>query len=220
MRWGSVRQCRGPSRVPVLPFRSFGQFAISFLRSASRSFPWMRPYCVQDRGRLWGRYPTISPSPDYRAERTGMTVALPTVDELQSLSIPTPCNVPWGEMRGNDRSRFCGLCKKRVFDLSAMTTAEAAALLADAAEQPCVRLYRQSDGRVLTTDCSGGLRVRIWRRVRRRAEWLASLFAMLILPACRTATQGLPGHLYTETTSSLPARSDALAAPQSEPANP
>ena len=31
-----------------------------------------------------------------------------------------------------------------------------------------------------------------WRRLRRRAAWAASLFAVLFLQACRTATQGFP----------------------------
>ncbi len=122
----------------------------------------------------------------------GMPFPLPTLDAIESLAIPTPCTVPWSEMSGDDRSRYCERCRKPVFDLSAITTAEAAALLADPAGCPCVRFYRRPDGRVLTADCPVGLRTRIWRRLRRRAAWAASLFATIVLPACRTATQGLP----------------------------
>src|SRR5262245_12503241 len=118
-------------------------------------------------------------SPDRDTGRAGMPVPLPTLEGPKSLAIPTPCTVPWSEMRGNYRSRFCGQCQRRVFDLTAITTAEAKELLADPAGLPCVRLYRRPDGRVLTADCPAGLRVRIWRRVRRRAAWVASLFAVL-----------------------------------------
>ena len=48
---------------------------------------------------------------------------------------------------------------------------------------------RRPDGRVLTANCPGGLRVRVWQRLRRRAAWAASLFAFLLLPAC----QGVQG---------------------------
>jgi hypothetical protein len=120
-----------------------------------------------------------------------MAIPLPTIDVLESLTIPTPCNVPWDEMQGDDRSRLCGQCKRQVFDLSEMTTAEATELLADPTNRPCVRFYRRPDGRVMTTDCPVGLRGRIWRQLRRRASWVASLFAMLFLPACRTPFMGM-----------------------------
>jgi hypothetical protein len=120
-----------------------------------------------------------------------MAIPLPTIDPLDAITIATPCNVPWREMRGNDRSRFCGQCQKRVFDLSAMTTAEATALLGDPDNRPCMRLYRRPDGRVMTSDCPVGIRARIWRQLRRRTAWAASLFAMLFLPSCKTATMGM-----------------------------
>jgi hypothetical protein len=134
-----------------------------------------------------------------------MLAPLPIVDELKAIAIDTPCTVPWEGMSGDDRSRFCGQCRQRVFDLSTMTSAEAAELLSDPAGRPCVRLYRRPDGRVLTTDCPAGLRTRVWRRLRRRAAWAASLFAVLCLPACRIATQGLPGDIHADALGKLPA---------------
>jgi len=136
-----------------------------------------------------------------------MPIPLPTFDALDSLTIDTPCTVPWAGMSGDDRSRFCGQCRQNVYDLSAMTTAEAAGLLADLAGRPCVRLYRRPDGRVLTADCPAGLRVRVWRRLRRRAAWAASLFAMLFLPACQT-TLGIPANAYSEAMNKLPPTPD------------
>jgi hypothetical protein len=120
-----------------------------------------------------------------------MTIPLPVISPLDAVTIATPCQVPWGEMRGDHRSRHCCQCQRKVFDLSALTTAEAMELLGNSANLPCVRLYRRIDGRVMTADCPVGLRARIWRRLRRRAAWVASLFAMLFLQSCKTYTQGL-----------------------------
>src|SRR4051812_29388497 len=116
-----------------------------------------------------------------------MPIPLPTLDALESLAIPTPCPVPWGGMRGDDQSKFCDRCRRQVFDLSALTATEAVELLAGPGGGPCVRLCRRPDGRVLTADCPGGVRVQVW--LGRRAAWAASLFAFLLLPAC----QGVQG---------------------------
>ena len=101
-----------------------------------------------------------------------------------------------------------------------MTTAEATELLADSAERPCIRLHRGSDGRLLTANCPAGLRTRLWRRMRRRAAWVASLFALLFLPACRTASQGMVIRDDAEAVSKLPPPNDAITVPKSGTANP
>jgi hypothetical protein len=159
-------ELNGPTAEPDrLAFRltaGYGAIQPSFQHAPS-------PHC------MWGR----------------MAIPLPALDALDAITIATPCDIPWGEMRGDDRFRFCGQCRRQVFDLSAMTTAEAKELLGDPGNLPCVRLYRRPDGRVMTADCPVGLRTRIWRRLRRRAAWAASLFAMLFLPACKTLSQGL-----------------------------
>jgi hypothetical protein len=116
-----------------------------------------------------------------------------SLDVLNSVTIDAPCSAPWSAMHGDDRSRFCADCRQPVFDLSELTTAEATKLLSNAESLPCVRLYRRTDGRVMTADCPIGVRGAIWRRLRRRAAWAASLFAVLFLQACRTMTQGFPG---------------------------
>jgi hypothetical protein len=85
--------------------------------------------------------------------------ALPLLDRVV---IKTPCKQSWAAMAGDDRKRFCGQCQKHVYDLSAMTAAEAEALLAGAGAgaAPCVKLYRRPDGTVLTSDCPDGARRR------------------------------------------------------------
>jgi hypothetical protein len=82
---------------------------------------------------------------------------------LDDVRIASPCSADWNAMPGDDRVRTCGDCKKRVYNLVAMTRAEAEALIASR-ERPCVRLYRRRDGSVVTADCAPPLR-RIRRKV-------------------------------------------------------
>jgi len=107
---------------------------------------------------------------------------------LNLLNVPSPCAVPWKSMAGNDRVRFCGQCRKDVYNLSAMTSAEADGLLRNTAA-PCVRFYRRRDGTVVTTDRCDSRTARTWRR------FTATLGAMLVglasLAGCDCARLGL-----------------------------
>lgn len=76
---------------------------------------------------------------------------------LDAVRVASPCNAKWEDMLGDERVRHCLACDKQVFNLSAMTTADAEALLAGrAGEKTCVRLYRRADGTVMTSDCPVG----------------------------------------------------------------
>ncbi len=72
---------------------------------------------------------------------------------MDVIDIETPCNASWDEMRGTDAVRWCGRCRRDVYDLACMTRDEIAALFARAEEMPCVRLRKRRDGRVVTADC-------------------------------------------------------------------
>ena len=89
---------------------------------------------------------------------------------LDQIKIASPCSADWEQMKGNDRVRFCGECKKNVFNLSAMTRRDAEALLKETNGNICARSYRRTDGTVLTEDCPVGLRVKV-ARVQRRVGW-------------------------------------------------
>src|SRR5262245_30602687 len=39
---------------------------------------------------------------------------------LARLRIASPCSADWDEMTGDDRVRFCGRCRKNVYNLSEM----------------------------------------------------------------------------------------------------
>ena len=75
---------------------------------------------------------------------------------LDGIRVASPCQASWDAMAGDDRARFCSSCSKNVYNLSAMTTAEAVAFVADREGEACVRFYRRADGTVLTSDCSVG----------------------------------------------------------------
>jgi hypothetical protein len=92
---------------------------------------------------------------------------------LDQIKIASPCSADWEQMEGTDRVRFCGECKKNVFNLSAMTRRDAEALLRTTNLDLCTQIYRRADGTVLTADCSVGLRLKI-ARARRRIGWAAS----------------------------------------------
>jgi hypothetical protein len=65
-------------------------------------------------------------------------------------------------MTGSRLVRFCTECRKNVYNLSAMTTAEVDAILASGS--PCVRFYRRADGTIVTADRCGNRFTRSWRR--------------------------------------------------------
>jgi outer membrane protein OmpA-like peptidoglycan-associated protein len=49
---------------------------------------------------------------------------------MRPLPIASQCHASWDEMHGDERSRHCDACERRVFDLSARTEVEARAVLA------------------------------------------------------------------------------------------
>ncbi len=112
-----------------------------------------------------------------------MKIPLATVN-INELAIAAPCPVAWHTMQGDDRVRHCEQCDKNVYDLSEMTAAEIRQLIEEKEGQFCAQLYRRQDGTVITADCPVGLRLRLWRRLRKSTAWAASLFAMIFLPGC------------------------------------
>jgi hypothetical protein len=105
-------------------------------------------------------------------------LALPVLPQVR---VASPCSASWDEMAGDERVRFCLLCQKNVYNLSAMSAAEAEALVRATEARLCVRFYRRADGTILTEDCPVG------RRAARRGQFAAlavvgSLIAWFIMP--------------------------------------
>lgn len=98
---------------------------------------------------------------------------------LSNIRIGYACKERWDAMAGDDQVRDCAKCKKAVFNLSEMTTAEAEAVLARRGVTPCVRFYRRPDGTVVTSDsCAPAA-----RSERRRLAVVATTFAGTALGA-------------------------------------
>ena len=73
--------------------------------------------------------------------------------DLSRLVIRSPCTMDWDSMEGNDRVRFCSKCNKHVFELASLTEQEAINLIEDKGEQLCGRIFRRSDGTIVTAEC-------------------------------------------------------------------
>ena len=70
-------------------------------------------------------------------------------------------------MRGDDRVRFCKHCSLNVYNLSAMTRAQAEAHVNNHEGRLCASFYRRQDGTIVTADC-GRIRAaarKVWRGV-------------------------------------------------------
>jgi hypothetical protein len=80
--------------------------------------------------------------------------------DLDQIRIASPCNARWEDMTGDERARFCGSCRKNVYNLSAMTRTEITTLVREKEGQFCGRFYQRPDGRMLTADCPEGGRRR------------------------------------------------------------
>ena len=99
---------------------------------------------------------------------------------LSKVRVASPCPADWDSMIGDERVRFCGQCELNVFNLSAMTKAQAENLIVRTEGRLCVRFFRRTDGSILTQDCPVGLRALRQRmsRIRRAvASMLLGFFA-------------------------------------------
>lgn len=134
-----------------------------------------------DLAALQARYDALDPASPEREEvrAAHATVArqqgVPLLDELR---VATPCRERWDDMLGYGRVRFCTKCAKNVYDLLAMTRAEAEDLVIATEGRFCARLFRRADGTVLTADCPEGR-----RRVRTRLAVVAAGAAVAIAAA-------------------------------------
>lgn len=93
---------------------------------------------------------------------------------IHGIEVAAPCNVSWESMTGDDTARYCHSCSLNVYNISAMTTAQAEALIIEKEGKLCVSFYRRYDGTVLTRDCPRGLKAI-------RDRWLRSVAGIAAL---------------------------------------
>lgn len=119
---------------------------------------------------------------------------------LESIQIATPCRADWHSMQrvsGCDGIRFCPSCSKNVYNLSAMTREEAVRHIREQWGDMCVRLYRRSDGTVITNDCPVG-------RAAYQRRQMAPLLAKIV--GTVAALLGM-GYVFAHNSNEVPAYS-------------
>ncbi|MDQ2732922.1 MAG: hypothetical protein M3Y56_14785, partial [Armatimonadota bacterium] len=52
------------------------------------------------------------------------TLVRATGVSIETIRIASPCTTSWNQMEGNEQVRFCGSCRKNVYNLSAMNRTE------------------------------------------------------------------------------------------------
>lgn len=106
------------------------------------------------------------------------------VDELTKRAyIASPCTAKWDEMTGDERSRVCAQCDLSVLNASQMTDEEVlqAIMTLATGKRVCMRIFRRTDGTILTKDCPIGVRkLQVRERLRKAAAWLAGGLSMLV----------------------------------------
>ena len=116
---------------------------------------------------------------------------IPKDDLLKRVRIASPCPASWDAMEGDERVRFCGSCRRSVYNLSGMSRSEAEQVIRQSEGRLCVRLYRRRDGTVLTRDCPVGIaaiRKRFAMAIVRSAAVVLFVYALVARPlGARTA---------------------------------
>jgi hypothetical protein len=75
---------------------------------------------------------------------------------LSQMSVPTPCDMNWDSMRGDDRVRHCASCGKHVYNFTSMSPDEATSLLKAQEPEICGRLFERPDGTLVMSECQSG----------------------------------------------------------------
>jgi hypothetical protein len=98
---------------------------------------------------------------------------------LKTLRVASPCHESWERMAGDERVRMCDACHLHVYNFSEMTAGEIRSLITRTEGRLCGRLYRRSDGTIVTKDCPVGLRA-----LQRKVSRVAGAAFATILSAC------------------------------------
>jgi hypothetical protein len=99
-------------------------------------------------------------------------------------------------MVGDDRVRHCDSCQLNVYNLSEMTRTEVESLILKTEGRLCGRIYRRTDGTVITRDCPVGLRA-----VRLKVTKFAGAVFATILAACSASFSQIKKEQSRETPS-------------------
>jgi hypothetical protein len=113
-----------------------------------------------------------------------------SLEILNNISVASPCDAEWNDMRGDERVRHCLLCDRNVYNLSAMKADEAMALIEDTEGRICARFFRRADGTLLTADCPVGVRAALMRARQSTLRALAMVISFAITGAIFLLARG------------------------------
>lgn len=136
---------------------------------------------------------------------------------LSKVRVASPCPADWDSMMGDERVRFCGQCELNVYNLSALTKAQAENLIVRTEGRLCIRFYRRTDGSVLTQDCPVGLRALRQRmsRIRRAvAGMLLGFFAGSAGSYAVNGFESVPGEHHTMGVLAVPEVGQPVYSPE------
>jgi len=102
---------------------------------------------------------------------------------LPNIHVAAPCPASWDAMTGDRRVRACTHCNQNVFNLSAMSRADAEELIREKQGNLCAQYYRRADGTILLADCEVGVAQR--RTQKRFAAGAAVILASSAVIALR-----------------------------------
>lgn len=127
--------------------------------------------------------------------------------DVNRLRVASPCPVGWESMKGDDRKRLCEVCEINVYNISSLTNAEVKNLVGGQNGRLCVRLYRRTDGTVLTKDCPVGLRA-VRKRIGKTVSVAFAAILGLFSVAFSQKTRGTKNdHVYVTRTTKTTAGS-------------
>ena len=140
-------------------------------------------------------------------------------DPLSRVRVASPCPADWDSMVGDERVRFCGQCELNVYNLSAMSRAQAENLLARAEGRLCVRFYRRRDGSILTQDCPVGLRALRQRMSRIKRAVVATVVGFFAGAGGTVAFNGLENAITNSVIGVRRTVMGTIAEPVKSPVN-
>src|SRR5262249_7467515 len=74
---------------------------------------------------------------------------------MRRLPLANNCEVPWDEMKGNDKVRHCASCASNVYDLSAMREVEARALvMLFASDRLCITYRTNGNDEIVSAEAA------------------------------------------------------------------
>ena len=98
--------------------------------------------------------------------------------DINKLRVASPCSVGWETMTGDERVRHCRSCQLNVYNIAGRTSGEVKSLIENREGRLCIRLYKRTDGTVLTKDCPIGFRAYQKRIARFAGATLATVLGL------------------------------------------